>query len=330
MLANRTRAAAAPTVTLETKCWEGDWERILKTDHLQVLCERNCYPFSSRMLMINNVTDRGEVCRWAQRAVEDGRLTGFAVAEEQADEALGFFGLTREGLGRGYVYSIAELVAIYLCESDYLLHFAGDSFLPIKCDWVARALAMFEADGRVRVANPTWTERYWEARQEAFEETPDWYFGYGFSDQCYLVRVSDFRGRIYNEHHPASARYPGYGGELFEKRVDSWMRNHGYVRITFRHGSYIHGEPLYPPGSRVHAPQTSVASPGCEERGEKSNKAAPGRQWMTGHRPTRSPTRPRGSRSCTMTLSARTRPVATASAPCSASPRRPIWGGKRP
>jgi GT2 family glycosyltransferase/tetratricopeptide (TPR) repeat protein/2-polyprenyl-3-methyl-5-hydroxy-6-metoxy-1,4-benzoquinol methylase len=227
-------------VTLETKCWEGDWERILKTDHLRVLAAHNGHPFACRMLMINNVSDPEEVCRWAHRAVDDGRLTRFVVVEDRADEALGFFGLTREELGRGYVYSIAELVAIYLCETDYLLHFSGDSFLPVPCEWIPPALAVFEGDERVRVANPTKDEDYREARRESFEESPDWYLGFGFSDQCYLVRTADFRARIYGEKHPASARYPDYGGDLFEKRVDSWMRTHGWVRATYRHGFYFH------------------------------------------------------------------------------------------
>ena len=72
------------------------------------------------------------------------------------------------------------------------------------------------------------------------EETGDFYIGRGFSDQCYLVRTEEFRRRIYNESHPASARYPCYGGELFEKRVDSWVRNHGHLLATYKHGHYLH------------------------------------------------------------------------------------------
>jgi|GEM_PF-4681632 len=33
---------------------------------------------------------------------------------------------------------------------------------------------------------------------------------------------------------------PQYGGESFEKQVDSWMRNHNFLRLTYKHGSYIH------------------------------------------------------------------------------------------
>jgi len=286
MSAEGESPTSSSSVTLETKCWEGDWERILKTDHLRVLAEHNGYPFASRILMINNVSDPAEVCRSAQRAVDDGRLTRFALVEDHADKALDFFGLTRDDLGRGYVYSIAELVAIYLCETEYLLHFSGDSFLPAPCEWIPRALAMFEADHRVRVANPTWNENYQEARRESFDETSDWYIGFGFSDQCYLIRTADFRGRIYGECHPASARYPTYGEELFEKRVDSWMRNHGWVRITYRHGSYHHlrAATTAPRAVRVgrmsSAPPDSGGRPATEGKsGTRPSDATAAERW---------------------------------------------------
>jgi hypothetical protein len=55
----------------------------------------------------------------------------------------------------------------------------------------------------------------------------------------YLVRTSDFKERIYNENNSLSERYPKYGGELFEKRVDAYMRNHDKYRITHNGISYI-------------------------------------------------------------------------------------------
>ena len=45
-----------------------------------------------------------------------------------------------------------------------------------------------------------------------------------------LGKHHDFKAPIYNEANPVSERYPKYGGETFEKRVDSWIRNHKYLR----------------------------------------------------------------------------------------------------
>jgi hypothetical protein len=105
---------------------------------------------------------------------------------------------------------------------------------------VTPALAELERNGDYKVANPVWNRRYDEARRESSFEVDSFYVSYGFSDQCFLVRTGDFRAPIYNESNIASERYPEYGGETFEKRVDSWMRNHGYLRLTFKWGSYVH------------------------------------------------------------------------------------------
>ena len=190
--------------------------------------------------MINNVTDYKHVCALAQRAVEDGYITRYIVVEEYAKEVLNFLGLKREDFGRGYYFSIAELVSIYLCETEFLLHFTGDAIVARNTDWLPASMTIFDRDPRVRVANLAWNNRYQEAQEYSLEENEDFYLGFGFSDQCYLIRPADFRARIYTEHHPASARYPAYAGESFEKRVDSWMRNHNLLRATYRHASYLH------------------------------------------------------------------------------------------
>jgi hypothetical protein len=229
------------SVTVETKCWENDWEFLLKTDRIQHLVERCAFEFDRKALLINNVRSPGKVCAAAERLVKAGVITDFHLVTDYEDEALEFFGLSKSDLGSGYVYSIAELVGIYLCETEFLLHFSGDSLPSPAPGWIDAALTRFEKDPQVKVANLTWNHKYREAAGEAFAEDEDFYIGYGFSDQMYLVRTADFRSRgTYHEKHQMSARYPEYGGELFEKRIDSWMRNHEFRRLTYKRGAYEH------------------------------------------------------------------------------------------
>ena len=230
------------TITFETKVWENDWELVLKTSRLKDLIDRCKHPLDHRVLYINNVKTPTEVEQHAQRLIDDGVIDQFVHVHEHAQAALDFFGLTKEKLGKGYYYSIAELVSIYLTKTKYLLHFSSDSIPEknISAPWLQQGIDLLESRLDVKVYNLTWNRRYQEAINEAIEQDQDFYYGYGFSDQMYLVRTADFRAPIYEEFHEASKRYPQYGGELFEKRVDSWMRNNQCIRATHRHASYLH------------------------------------------------------------------------------------------
>jgi len=241
-----------PTVTLETKCWEHDWRHILDSDWLRLLAERNAYPFSEKILMINNVKKASVVSKHAERAIQRGWITQYIIVAEHAAEALDFFSVSRESLGVGYPYSIAELVGIFLCRSDFLLHYAGDCMPAAASDWVSKAVRLMSQDPRVKICNLHPGKDPGGEKHDLVDQTDDFYIGRGCTDQCYLVRREDFRQRIYNESHPASARYPRYGGELFEKRVDSWLRNHGYLLATFKHAYYIHKNWPSPLHARLH------------------------------------------------------------------------------
>lgn len=228
------------TVTFETKCYEKDWEVLLKTNRLETMITRNCFEFAERILYINNVVDPDEVKFYAGKLKDRQVITRYVFVDEFAKEALAYFGLTRDSFKGGYYYSIQELVGIYLCRTEYLLHFAGDSLLEQPFHWIERGIEKLEHDPRVKVVNCLPDGAACEAAEQAYEEDEDFWLGYGFSDQCYLVRTADYRQPIFHETHPASERYPLYGGELFERKVDSWMHNHDYLRATYKKGNYIH------------------------------------------------------------------------------------------
>jgi len=230
------------SITLETKVWENDWELVLKTSRLRDLVSRCNYSFDQRILYINNVKNPSIVEAHAQRLISEGVIDQFVHVHEHAQEALDFFQLSKEKLGKGYYYSIAELVSIYLTKTEYLLHFSSDAIPEknIPSPWLQEAIELLSAKNDVKVFNLTWDHRFKEAKNESFSEDDQFFYGYGFSDQMYLIRTEDFRALIYEEINEASNRYPKYGGELFEKRVDSWMRNHNHIRASSKKYSYIH------------------------------------------------------------------------------------------
>lgn len=230
-------------ITFETKCYEKDWEYLLKTKHLDRMI-RNCNTnFSFRQLIINNVKQPEVVKEYAQKKVNDGIIDAFYFVDDYIDEALPLFGLQRDSFGIGYYYSCSELVGLYVSKTKYHLHFSSDAFM-LKNDrsrWIVEACKILEEDSRFVTANPTWNYRFDSAKKESTGETiGNFYMGYGFSDQCYLVRTSDLKAKIYNYSHPASVRYPKHGGELFEKKMDSYMQTIGLLRLTSANETYIH------------------------------------------------------------------------------------------
>ena len=122
------------------------------------------------------------------------------------------------------------------------MHFSGDSRIAKKNtkNWLDSGIGVLESNPKIKVVNLEWDKSGRKEREEKISETADYWSSIGFSDQMYLIRTEDFRGKIYSYHHPYSDRYPQYGGELFEKRVDSWLRVNDFHRATLKNGHYIH------------------------------------------------------------------------------------------
>jgi hypothetical protein len=230
------------TITFETKVWENDWEIMLKTQRIKQMIERCRHPFDEKILYINNVSDLNAVKQAADRLVSQEIISKYIVVSQYATEALESLSLDKEKLGKGYYYSIAELVSIYLTKTKYLLHFSGDSIIaPLtRKNWLTDGINTLELNPQVKVFNLIWNKKYKEAKKESEYEDENNFYGNGFSDQMYLIRTADFKDGIYEHYHPDAERYPTYGGELFEKRVYSWLRHHNYLRATYKHGSYLH------------------------------------------------------------------------------------------
>ena len=227
-----------PSVTFATACWERDWRLILlDPDYLSLRqISHHQFPFSEKLLVINNVSDLEAVKRAAQKKIDEGVLTRYVIAKD----ILPIYGLERSIFSDWQFYNaLAPLTAIHECNTDYLLYQTGDVYLKKPVDWIAKAIRCMKKKPRVKVANLTWNENYSEAKKESCKTSWNFYFAnQGFSDQMFLVKTSDFKAPIYGEIREDSHHYPW--GDILEKRIYSAMKNRGWMRITFRHGSYIH------------------------------------------------------------------------------------------
>ncbi|MGG0176700.1 hypothetical protein [Gottfriedia acidiceleris] len=153
-------------VTFETKCYEKDWEILLKTDRIEKMIEFNQFQFKEKILYINNVQDVRDV------------LSSYVIVDDYSNEALNYFDVTKESFKGDYYYSISELVSIYLCNTEYLLHFSSDSILEKPFNWIDLSNLKLQDDERIKVANPVWNGNIFEAKQESIDEDENFYIGY--------------------------------------------------------------------------------------------------------------------------------------------------------
>jgi hypothetical protein len=226
-------------VTLETKVWEKDWRKVLQRERLCLTYDLNVGRVH-RKLLINNVENPGVVRALANEFVTSGLIDEVVVVEDYLDEALRHFSLSKESLGKGLVYSSAEVVGILTCKTPFLCHYASDCWNLHLSNWCSRGVELLNSNPKVSVVNPIWNGDYLGVLAESSSRSENYAIGYGFSDQCYLVRADEFKAADLNLKHFASERYPAYGGELFEKRVDAWMRNNARLRATDLSAAYVH------------------------------------------------------------------------------------------
>lgn len=212
---------------------------VLQRERLNLTFELNAGR-AHRKILVNNVEDQELVRSRATEFVASGLVDEVIVVEDYLDEALRHFSLSRESLGKGLVYSSAELVGLLTCKTPYLCHYASDCWNLHLSDWSSRGVELLNSNPKVSVVNPIWNGDYLGVLAESSSRSENYALGYGFSDQCYLVRSDEFKAADLNLKHFASERYPAYGGELFEKRVDAWMRNNARLRATDLLAAYVH------------------------------------------------------------------------------------------
>jgi len=204
-----------PTIVFSSKCWQGDYHHFLSGAFERKY--KGCqYPFNEKWLMVNNITDDVKVEdleHLADRVVDVG---GFS------EEVLKFFNLKKEDFKGGYYYSIAELTAIYLAKDfDYLCWIQGDCTINPPGDWITEGIEVLEKNKDISVVSPFSENNTWHDEN---------YLDHFFSDQGYLIRVNEFRKRIYNYQKPFLEQYPDHGGISFERMCGRYLFNTGKFR----------------------------------------------------------------------------------------------------
>ena len=241
-------AADLEAVDLCVNCYERTYRQVLSPGFLPALAAGHARRFERRTAIVNNVSDRAEAERMAQRLQEAGELDAWFFVEDHIDEALSRTGLTRAELGRAPYFVDWGLVLVTVPGPDWLVHCDPEVRMQEPRDWVTPSIELMRTDARVMVANPRWyapTPRHDTLARSTFETAPGFAIGLGFSDQLFLCRRSELAAPIYQQRCLATRRYPMANvSRSFEARVDAWMRHHDRLRANFLGATYVHPDEI--------------------------------------------------------------------------------------
>jgi hypothetical protein len=228
-------------VSLFVNCFERDYRQVLAPGFMRAKASQFKFPFNRVVVTLNNILDPEDARARARKALHLGEVHEFVEVEKMLPEALKVSGLKISDLGLVKHYLDFALVAATHALPDYLLYCCAEVDLVTPFDWVSEAVRKLEADRSLLVANPSWASDPAGAERESFRRDGDHWVGSGFSDQCFLADSTRLAAPIYKYKHEAGNRYPMSDiGDIFEKRVDAYMRHHGLMRISDARVFYAH------------------------------------------------------------------------------------------
>ena len=199
------------------------------------------YPFASVIVLINNVLHRAESENMAQALVDEQEIDQYFFVEDLLPSALEAVGLTHQDLEPIPHYTDWALVMAYISQSEYCVHWDAEVKLISGGDWISPSIDLMGSCRGVFATNPSWTNDLDRVQKESSFLVGEFFVGYGFSDQIFLVRPSQLRTNIYRYWCLASVRYPLSAiGRIFEQRIDSFMRHRRLLRATYAPVVYEH------------------------------------------------------------------------------------------
>jgi len=241
-------SASSSKVSLYTSCYEKDWKHILVDGGIENKIAKDKHNYDNKVLLLKHDPSGeldGEIREHAEKKKEEGIIDDFQVVEEYSSEILKHFKLTKEQMGESYPYSIHEMAAIMLCQTEFMVYYTSDSILADNdFDWVAEGIKAMQQYKIIYSVCPWWggPDGRNKSPYELWQEK-NYFVEYGcLSDRVFLLRPETWRGIDMEAKDPESAkRYPKYAGAyLFERVADSWTRQIDKARATVDKLVYLH------------------------------------------------------------------------------------------
>lgn len=226
-------------VSFAISVWEGNYNKVLLDGFLKEQLNIIDYNFCEKSIIINDVINIDSVKNICYSEFPDFNIR---YTNDDYEEVLKHFELSKEAIINGYWYSIHHLNQFYHSNSDYNFYISGDCPLKIyDKNFIDNSIKIMESRDDIIISQPLWDKTGGAAKAESLFEIENFYTCLGFADHIYLAKNKIFNSKIYNYNHPISNRYPFYGRDSFERRVDSYMQTEKKYRIVDKNSYYVHG-----------------------------------------------------------------------------------------
>ena len=233
-------------VDLAINTFDRTVDLVLKPGYFDMVATEHCFDFSSRTLLINNVSNLASVIEQARERQRSGEITRFLVVAEHLDRALGMTNLRRSDFGRYLHNSDCSLVAICADGPEWLCYVDAEARLRTPVPWIERAISIMSRSPRLLTAQPQWEHPDGSGRTAELEAdvlVDDVMIGYGFSDQTFLVRRQDLQRPLLRRPlwltSPGVLWHPSNGGYFLETIIEGYMRRQSRPRLTVLSASTI-------------------------------------------------------------------------------------------
>ncbi|HEX4188691.1 MAG TPA: hypothetical protein VHY83_12415 [Solirubrobacteraceae bacterium] len=235
-------------VDLCVNCYERTYRSVLAPGFFPALVADHGRRFARRTAIVNNVEDRDDAKRLAQRLKDAGELDAWFFVEDHIGRALAVTGVRAADIARAPYFTDWGLVLGTIPGPDWVVHCDSEVRMQEAHDWITPSIELMQRDPRVMAANPRWyapTPRIDTLARSTLEWTDEFSLGLGFSDQLFLCRRAEIAAPIYGQRCVATRRYPMANvSRSFEARVDAWMRHHDRLRANYLGATYVHPDEI--------------------------------------------------------------------------------------
>ena len=225
------------TICFQTSCYQKSYRHLLDGQLYKYLALFPNTPFKEKQLIVNNLIDSVDFSKV---------FKNFNVyySDNNIDNILHNFGINLNSYTKDNLYySIQHFVGIFNTTCDYIFHVSEDCNIDNLDDkFIEECIHVLDENSQYICASPNWIDCLnLGGKQEAQKEINNFYVCKGFTDQVYIIKAKEFKQKIYNFIHNDSNRYPDYGGQAFEKRINSWMQCCNLYRIVHNKYYYLPG-----------------------------------------------------------------------------------------